>query len=342
MGASKVALSFKFNEKPINIVRVMDEAVRRQAEYVKARGQRIWIVPLLLLAGLPFVYLDAIVGYNYLTFSLVAFVVWGAAVVSFVLFMRDRSLSFKTDLDRRPPRSGSCFITAFLIVFVSIWVIGLGGTILSLLATISPALPATLIVLVAAIVSAIMLKRSQPTGKQFGLKFDLARAVFETIKDDISSKRTLIGWLDLTGPQPGKVVRQNTSSSGMPIHYYRDEWLKMKMVLYDGNVLRVSALERIKARMGRWKRKGRWKPGSSASRHELRVAVTVNREAYEVLPPRAGQWGQFVIDAQESSNERIVLNALTNSVLRAEDILWVLRFAYSHLKPRTVPATTGG
>ncbi len=320
----------------------MDEAVRQQAEFVKARGQRIWIVPLLLLAGLPFVYLDAIVGYNFITFSLVALVLWGAAIVSFVLFMRDRSLNFKTDLDRRPPRSGSCFIMAFLVVFVSIWVIGLGGTILSLLATISLALPATLIVLVAAIVSAIMLKRSQPTGKQFGPKFDLARAVFETIKDDISSKRTLIGWLDLTGPQPGKVVRQNTSSSGMPIHYYRDEWLKMKMVLYDGNVLRVSALDRVKARMGRWKRKGRWKPGSSTSRHELRVAVTVNREAYEVLPLRAGQWGQFVIDAQESSNERIVLNALTNSVLRAEDILWVLRFAYTHLKPRRASAPTGG
>jgi hypothetical protein len=47
--------------------------------------------------------------------------------------------------------------------------------------------------------SAALLKRSQPSGKQFGPKFDLVRTVFETIKDDIAPKRTLMGWLDLTG-----------------------------------------------------------------------------------------------------------------------------------------------
>ena len=331
-----------FNEKPINIVRVMDEAKRQQTEYVRARGQKIWIVPLLLLAGLPFIYLDAITGYNFLTFSLVALVLWGAAIVSFIRFMRDRSLEFKTDLDRRPSRPGAACTTVFMIVFFGIWIVGLGGVVITLLSAISPALVATVVVLVAAVVSIILLKRSQPSGKQFGPKFDLARAVFETIKDDISPKRTLMGWLDLTGAQPGKIIRQGAGSSGMPIHYYRDEWLKMKMVLYDGNVMRVSALERIKARMGRWKRKGRWKPGSSASRNEVRVAITVNREAYEVLPLQAGQWGQFVINARESSGERIVLDALTNSALRAEDMLWVLRFAYAHLKPRGAPAATGG
>jgi hypothetical protein len=94
--------------------------------------------------------------------------------------------------------------------------------------------------------------------------------------------------------------------------------------------------------MGRWKRKGRWKPGSSASRNEIRVAITVNRQAYDALPLRAGQYGQFVINVRESSSERIVLDALTDSALRAEDMLWVLRFAYAHLKPRGAPASTGG
>lgn len=340
--AAQQGLFLNFNEKPINIVRVMDEAKRRQIEYAKARGQRIWIVPLLLLAGLPFIYLDAISGYNYLTFSLVALVLWGAAIVIFIRFMRDRSLAFKTDLDRRPSRSGAACTTAFVILFVGIWAIGIGSGVIAMLGAISPALVATIVVLIAAVVSIILLKRSQPSGKQFGPKFDLARTVFETIKDDLSPKRTLIGWLDLTGAQPGKIVRQGAGSSGMPINYYRDEWLKMKMVLYDGNVMRVSALERIKARMGRWKRKGRWKPGSSASRSEVRVAITVNREAYEVLPVQAGQWGQFAINAPGSSNERIVLDALTDSALRAEDLLWVLRFAYAHLKPRGAPAATGG
>lgn len=344
-GTAQRGLFLNFNEKPINIVRVMDEAKRQQVEYIQARGKRIWVVPLLLFAGLPFIYLDAISGYNFLTFSLVALVLWGAAIVIFIRFMRDRSLELKTDLDRRPPRPGAACITVFMIIFFGIWGIMIGGAALSaiaMIAVISPALVATIVMLVAALASIILLKRSQPSGKQFGPKFDLARTVFETIKDDLSPKRTLMGWLDLTGAQPGKIIRQSAGSSGMPIHYYRDEWLKIKTVLYDGNVMRVSALERIKARMGRWKRKGRWKPGSNVSRNEVRVAITVNRQAYDVLPLQAGQYGQFVINALESSSERIVLDALTDSALRIEDLLWVLRFAYAHLKPRGAPEAAGG
>jgi len=96
----------------------MDEAKRQQTEYARARGQRIWIVPLLLLP-LPFIYLDAITGYNFLTFSLVALVLWGAAIVSFIRFMRDRSLEFKTDLDRRPLQARGCCTTVFVILFVA-------------------------------------------------------------------------------------------------------------------------------------------------------------------------------------------------------------------------------
>jgi hypothetical protein len=195
-------------------------------------------------------------------------------------------------------------------------------------------------------VGTILLKRSQPTGQQFGPRFDAARVIFQTIKDDLSPKRTLMGWLDLTGAQPGKVIRQNTSSSGMPINYYRDEWLKMKMMLYDGNVMRVSVLERVKARMGRWKRnrrgKSKWKAGGSASRNELRVAITVNREAYDVLPLRTNQVSKFLVETRESGDGRIVLDALTDAAINAQDILQVLRFAYDHLKPRGTPAPTGG
>jgi hypothetical protein len=262
--------------------------------------------------------------------------------VAFIRFMRDRSLDFKTDLDRRPPKPSGACLTIFLIGFFGIWIVGMGAAVIAVLGAIAPVLIFTIIVLIAALASVILLLRSQPKDKQFGPKFDMTRTVFETIKDDLSPKRTLIGWLDLTGPQPGKIIRKRTSLTGMPVHYYRDEWLKMKMVLYDGNVMRVTALERVKARMGRWKRKGRWKPGSSASRNELRVALTVNRQAYEVLPLRANQYGKFLVDARESGGDRIVLDALTDAAITAQDVLQVLRFAYSHLKPHNAPATTGG
>ena len=132
----------------------------------------------------------------------------------------------------------------------------------------------------------------------------------------------------------------------MPINYYRDEWLKMKMMLYDGNVMRVSALERVKARMGRWKRgssgKRKWKSGTAASRNELRLALTVNHDAYEILPLRPSKTGKFTVDVQGSDRDRIVLTASTDSPVEAWDILQVLRFAYDHLKPRETPAATGG
>jgi hypothetical protein len=336
--AGSRGLFFNFNEKPANIVRVMDQAKRQRMEAARARSQRIWFVPLALVAGLPFVYLDGLIGYNYLTFSLVAYVLWVAAIAGFVLLMRDRSLEFKTDLDTRPARPGSCFTTVFLIVFFGIWAVALGSMAITFLATISFAVLATAIVLIAALVSFFVLRSRRPTGKEFGPKFDAARTIFETIKDDVSPKRTLMGWLDLTGPQPGKAIRQRTSLSGMPVNYYRDEWLKMKLVLYDGNVMRVTGLERIKARMGRWKRKGRWKPGSSASRNELRVAVTVNREAYDVQPVQTGQAGKFLIDGRESGDGRVVLTAVTDAPINEADILWVLRLAYYYLKPRQAAA----
>ena len=337
---ARVALFFNFNEKPANIVHVMDDAVRKQAEFVKARGQRIWIVPLLLLAGLPFVYLDWLLGYNFFTFSLVALVLWGAAILSFILLMRNRSVEAATPQASKGARGYCGWIVA--LFFVAIFCLPFS----TVLGAIQPALLATVVALIAAIVGTILLKRSQPTGQEFGPRFDAARAIFQTLKDDLSPKRTLMGWLDLTGAQPGKVVRQNTSSSGMPINYYRDEWLKIKMMLYDGNVMRVSVLERVKARMGRWKRnrrgKSKWKAGGSASRNELRVAITVNRDAYDVLPLRTNQVSKFLVEARESGDGRIVLDALTDAAISAQDILQVLRFAYDHLKPRGTPAPTGG
>jgi len=94
------------------------------------------------------------------------------------------------------------------------------------------------------------LARNHPSGQAFGPKFDAACTIFETIKDDIAPGRTLMGWLDLTGAQqPGKVVREGISASGAPVKAYRDEWLRIKMPLYDGNVMRVSGLERVRARL---------------------------------------------------------------------------------------------
>lgn len=336
----QVALFFNFNEKPGNIVRVMDEARQKQIEFARTRGKRIWIVPALLLGGLLFIYLDALIGYNYFTFSLVGLVLWGAAVASFVLLRRNRSVM--TQAPKGNPGWRGAIVWIFLAIFGAFFCIPFGGALM----LFSPAILATLMAVIAAIVSVIVLLRSQPSGNEFGARFQDARMIFETIKDDLSPKRTLMGWLDLTGLQPKKVVRQNASLSGMPVNYYRDEWLKMKMALYDGNVMRVTVMERVKAQMGRWKRgrsgKQKWKAGQSFTRNELRVAITVNKEAYAVTRfQNPAQTGKFLVNVAEANESRIALSAATDYAIDGQDVLQILRFAYDHLQPRK-PATTGG
>lgn len=273
-GAPARSLYFDFNEKPANIVRVMDEARREQAEFARKRSQRFKIAWLLLPAGLPFCALDLLMGYNWCTFSLVAGVLWAAAIIGLVLLTRNR-----------------------------------------------------------------------PAGdKQFGPQFEIARTVFDTIRDDISPKRTLTGWLDLTGPRlASKVVQQRTAASGMPINFYQDEWLRMKMSLYDGSLMRVSVVEREKVKMGRYKRGGsgkmKFRPGGTVwSRRELRVALTPNPEVHTVGPVQRVQVGKFMVDASASDAQRLVLVAAAQDTVNAQDILSLLRFAHDHLKPLHPPA----
>ena len=89
-GAAQRGVLFDFNEKPVNIVRVMDDAKRQQAEYAEARTRRMRLVALLIPAGLPFICADVALGYNICTFSLVTMVLWGAAIAGFILLRRNQ------------------------------------------------------------------------------------------------------------------------------------------------------------------------------------------------------------------------------------------------------------
>jgi len=119
------------------------------------------------------------------------------------------------------------------------------------------------------------------------------------------------------------------------------------MPLYDGNLLRVSAVERVKARLGRWKRsrsgKSKWKAGGAPqARNELRVAVALNAAAYQVAPIQGGRVGKFLVEVPQSDDGRLELRASTDAAIDGWDILRLLRFAYDHVQPRGVPALTEG
>lgn len=192
---------------------------------------------------------------------------------------------------------------------------------------------------ISAFVGLILLARRGKT-PQFGPKFDLARTVFTTLKDDVSPKRTLTGWLDLTGAeQESKATRQKTSQSGQPIIYYRDEWLRFKTSLYDGNVLRISLVERVKARQGFWKRsrsgKHKWRAGRSDYRYQLQFSVSATPGSYDIQPLATGVKipnSRFVVEQAEAGNDRIVLKAVTAETYDAWDVLNAMRFGYDHLQ----------
>jgi hypothetical protein len=181
---------------------------------------------------------------------------------------------------------------------------------------------------------------------KFGPKFDMTRSIFETLKDDVSPKRTMVGWLDLTGAeQESKATQRKNSQSGQPIIYYRDEWLRLKTRLYDGNVLRLSLIERVKARQGYWKRsrsgKYKWRGGSSQNEHQLKFAVSAAPGMYEIQPIAVGTTipnSRFVVQQAETGEGRVVLNAATSASYDAWDVLSAMRFGYEHLGVSHPPA----
>ena len=185
---------------------------------------------------------------------------------------------------------------------------------------------------------------------EFDPKFDVAKEVIETLKDDLSPKRTLVGWLDLTGfKQKSKELRRKKSVSGRPIVYYRDEWLRFKMNLYDGNVLRVTAMNKVKDREGFYKRsssgKMKWKTGSTHPESMLNISVSINPERYQgdaSLPAdfQAIPHTSFSVRHAEVGNGRIVVKLHTaKPIVPASEMLQALLFSY-----RLIPSseTTGG
>jgi hypothetical protein len=83
----------------------------------------------------------------------------------------------------------------------------------------------------------------------------------------------------------------------------------------------------------------KWKSGTSMSRHELQVTITVNKEIYSVKPFQyPTQTGKFHVEVKQADEGRIALTASTDSPMNGQDVLQVLHFTYDHLKPRGTPA----
>lgn len=186
------------------------------------------------------------------------------------------------------------------------------------------------------------LKRAQV--KSFPPRFIEFKEMIQTLRDDLRPGTGFLGNLDLTGAkQSSKVARAANDERGRTTNYYRDQWLNIKAKLYDGNVMRVSAIQRVKERNGYWGRgkvsgKSKWKPAKfKGTYQELKVRLAVNPEIYSIVRNNdiksKTQVGEYTINAVDTEGGLVtVLASSPNENVSSESVLGVMKFAYEMLK----------
>lgn len=196
---------------------------------------------------------------------------------------------------------------------------------------------------VAALVMARGLRKSD--SQDFSPRYKGTKDILYTLRDDLRPGSTFLGHLDLTGSLLLiKVARTAKDSQDRTTEYFRDEWLALKAKLYDGNILRISAIQKSKKRKSYWKRsrisgKMKMKPEKfKGSQHDLKVRIVPNPEVYTIVhtSPMFKQGlniGKFTIS--QLNTEGGMISFVANSPFEEvehENILSILQSAYSLLK----------
>jgi hypothetical protein len=199
---------------------------------------------------------------------------------------------------------------------------------------------------VAAVVMARGLRKSD--SHDFAPRYYGTQTILHTLRDDLRPGGTFLGHLDLTGALlPTKVAREAKDTQNRTTEYFRDEWLNLKAKLYDGNVLRVSALQRSKQRKSYWKRssisgKMKLKPAKfKGSEQQLKVRIVVNPEAYKIVSSAGFKPGLNIgkYTLSELDTQGGIINLTANSPfeeIETDHILNVLHSAYSLLQRKAV------
>jgi hypothetical protein len=195
----------------------------------------------------------------------------------------------------------------------------------------------------AAIVMARGVRRSD--SYDFSNRYNGTREILHTLRDDLKPGSTFLGHLDLTGSLvPTKIARSAKDAQNRETEYFRDEWLALKVKLYDGSILRVSGIQKSKKRKSYWKRsrisgKMKMKPEKfKGTEHDLKVRIVPNPEVYAIA--RTGpdfkqglNIGKFTVSQLTTEGGMIafVANSPFEDV-EYENILQVLKSAYTLLQ----------
>ena len=233
-----------------------------------------------------------------------------------------------------------------LIFFGGLGLMGIDGVLLVLGYTSFVFTAGGLLLWIAAFVMARSLRKSD--SHDFSPRYTGTKQILYTLRDDLKPESTFLGHLDLTGAMlDTKVARETKDTQDRTTQHFRDEWLALKAKLYDGNILRVSAIQKSKKRKSYWKRsrisgKMKMKPEKyKGSEHYLKVRIAVNPELYQIVPNtqfRPGsKVGKYII--AQLNTQGSIIDVTANSPfedVESEQILNFLHSAYSLLQRKAV------
>lgn len=194
----------------------------------------------------------------------------------------------------------------------------------------------------AAFVMALRLHRSD--SRDFSPRYAGTKQILYTLRDDLKPQSSFLGHLDLTGAMLNtKVARETQDTLNRTTQHFRDEWLALKAKLYDGNILRLSAIQKSKRRKSYWKRsrisgKMKLKPEKhKGSEQFLKLRIAVNPELYQIVPNhdfrQGASIGKYTITQLNAQGGIIDVSASSPfEEVEPEHILNFLRSAYSLLQ----------
>jgi hypothetical protein len=232
------------------------------------------------------------------------------------------------------------------IFFVGLGLMAIDGLLLLLGYTSFVFISGGVALWIAAVVMAFNLRRSDT--KDFSPRYKGVKEILHTLRDDLKPGGTFNGHLDLTGAMlKTKVARETKDSRDRTTQYFRDEWLSLKAKLYDGNILRVSAIQRTKQRQPYWKRssisgKMKQKPAKfKGSEQQLKVRIAVNPEIYSIVPNQTFSQGMNIGKYRISllNTNGGIIDIVASSPfedVETENILSFLQSAYSLLQRKAV------
>jgi hypothetical protein len=189
---------------------------------------------------------------------------------------------------------------------------------------------------IAALVMALNLRKSD--SHDFSPRYTGTKQILYTLRDDLKPETTFLGHLDLTGAMlDTKVARETKDTRDRTTQHFRDEWLALKAKLYDGNILRVSAIQKSKKRNSYWKRsrisgKMKMKPEKhKGSEQYLKVRIAVNPELYQIVPNEAFRQGANIgkYTISRLNTEGGIIDITANSPFDEVEYEHILNFLHS-------------